>query len=454
MAKLAVPYRLYHDVRKHLLKDRSERLAFFLCKASRTAGSIIFLAREIILVDDSNLEGPHGFCLQLKLPALLSIVNRAVRSKMALVEAHCHPLSGFPSFSPSDRAGFREFVPYITDSLRGFPYGATVWGKQGISGAAWQAWPKEEPLEVAVAGEKLLKPSAPPPASDGEIERYDRQIRAFGKQAQALVGKLRIVVVGLGGIGSHVAQQLAYLGVCDFVLVDDQVVEETNLNRLIGATRKDIGKAKVAVADAWIRRIAPRAKTKKIPEDLRSTEALDALKAADLIFGCVDNDGARLILNELSLAYLVPLIDCGVEIEVKDGTVHEAGGRANMVLPGGPCLCCMGQIDIEEVRLALASSEEVQNARELGYVRGDPEPSPSVVSLNGLIASTAVTEFLNLVTGLRPPSSFLIYDLLGRGRGRDAQWLAPQKAQKTDGCFECTLEGTGDQVRLERYLRS
>lgn len=453
MAKLTISYGLYEQVNKHLLNDDFEHLAFFLCSVSRAAGSPVLIAREVILVKDAELDGPPDlYCLQLRLEPLLTIVNTAIRLKMALVEAHSHPFSNFASFSPSDRAGFREFVPYIIDSLKGLPYCATVWGKLGISGAAWQAWPKEEPLEITVAGEKLLKPSAAPSSLDKEIERYDRQIRAFGKDAQEKLRKLRIGIVGLGGIGSHVAQQLAYLGARDFILVDDQVVEKPNLNRLIGATLKDIRKSKVEVISACIKRIAPEARMTLIPENLRTVAALDALKVSDIIFGCVDNDGARLILNELSLAYLVPLIDCGVEIHVEDGLLEQAGGRVNLVLPNGACLHCMDQIDLEEARISLASPHELRQARQLGYIRGDPEPSPSVVMLNGVIASAAVTEFLNLIIGLRPPCSFLTYDMLGKGRGGNAQWLVPQKGQKAEGCFECSLSGIGDEVRLDRYL--
>lgn len=453
MGKLVIPEALYFQVHCHLLKDEAEHLAFFLCNVGRSGGEPIFLAREIILIEDGDLQGPLQFGIDLKLEALLSVINKAVRAKKALVEAHSHPFSNNPAFSPTDEHGFKEFVPYVIDSVRGMPYGATVWGQQGMHGSCWSTWSeKGSAMDVLVVGQSLAKPSHTGRGGARQLDRYDRQVRAFGPAVQRKIAALKIGIVGLGGLGSHVAQQLAYLGVRDFVLVDGQMVETTNLNRLVGATLDDVGHPKVEVVARAIKAIAPKCAVQPVHADLQTELVLDALKLVDAVFGCVDNDGARLVLNELSLAYLTPYIDAGTEIHVSDARVEEAGGRVNLVLPSGPCLHCMGQLELEGVRIALATKEEVEQARRQGYSQGDDEPSPSVVSLNGLVASLAVTEFLNLVAGLRPPSHFTTYDMLGAGRGRNAQWAVPQRAEKATGCFECSLAGMGDAVSLERYL--
>ena len=82
------------------------------------------------------------------------------------------------------------------------------------------------------------------------------------------------------------------------------------------------------------------------------------LKGVDVVFGCVDNDGARLILNELAIAYNIPYFDVAVGIDAPDGEVVDVGGRVAVVLPGGPCLDCMGQIEADEAAYFLASPEE------------------------------------------------------------------------------------------------
>ena len=69
--------------------------------------------------------------------------------------------------------------------------------------------------------------------------RYDRQVRLFGDHGQEMLGKAKVAIVGLGGVGFLLAEYLARLGVGHFVLVDPDRVESTNLPRLVGATRWD-----------------------------------------------------------------------------------------------------------------------------------------------------------------------------------------------------------------------
>src|SRR4051812_9951015 len=92
-------------------------------------------------------------------------------------------------------------------------------------------------------------------------ERFNRNELLFGAEGQAKVAATSIAIVGLGGLGSHVAQQLAFLGIEDFVLVDHARVSPSSLNRLVGATPEDAAAelAKGAIADRHIRSIRPGA---------------------------------------------------------------------------------------------------------------------------------------------------------------------------------------------------
>src|SRR3990172_1864785 len=91
--------------------------------------------------------------------------------------------------------------------------------------------------------------------------RYHRQELLFGREGQAKLEACKVGIVGLGGLGSHVAQQLAYLGVLSYVLADKDRVSESNLNRLVGACDEDanICRLKVDVADELIRTVLPTA---------------------------------------------------------------------------------------------------------------------------------------------------------------------------------------------------
>jgi len=455
MSKLIIPAQLHARLYSHLLRDELEHLAFILCSVSVCTDGPIFLGRDILCIDDTDLDGELEHGLGLKVARLLEAINIAIKAKLVLVEAHSHPFSAHPRFSDYDMEGFCDTVPYMLDSMPGSPYGATVWGRDGIMGIGWTDWPqKAVSIRISVVGQNEIGWPSIAPDFEGESGRFDRQIRMLGPASTAKIRKLNFAIAGLSGLGSHFAQQLTHLGADSFVFVDPKLVEEHNLNRIVGARASDVGRPKVDVISDQIRAISPRARVLSIPTDLRDKAALDALKGVDLIFSCVDNDGARLILNELSRAYQIPMVDCGVEARVEDGVLREVGGRINLVVPGGPCLHCMGQIDIQEARAILASDGERYHAQRLGYINGNKNPSPAVISVNGAVASIAIMEFLILLSGARPFVQFLVYDILGGGRGRNSQWLTPQRQERSSGCFECTLDGIGDAVDLARYSPS
>ncbi len=236
-------------------------------------------------------------------------------------------------------------------------------------------------------------------------------------------------------------------------MIDFDVADETNMNRLVTATAADIGTPKTILARRMIKNVAPSAHVDALQEDLRSKKALDALKGVDMIFGCVDNDGARLVLNELALAYRIPYFDIGVGIDAADGVVSEAGGIVAAVLPGGPCLNCMGLIDREEASYFLAAAEEQEFQRSRGYVEGIDVPAPSVVSLNGSAVNAAVTEFAVYLSGVRNVNPRTDLDLLGTGC-KPAQWMVPTGVRKRDECVQCALADQGDDAELSRYIIS
>ena len=70
--------------------------------------------------------------------------------------------------------------------------------------------------------------------------RYSRNIALFGEEGQRKIAATTVAIVGLGGLGSHVAQQLAYLGVIRYALIDHDVITESSLNRVIGALPQDV----------------------------------------------------------------------------------------------------------------------------------------------------------------------------------------------------------------------
>ena len=449
---LSVAEDLWRRLREHLLAGGGERVAFLFVRPSGDR----LLACGLLPIPDSELGHRSAHGVSLPLPALLGAMNEAATRGLALVEAHSHPLSrGGVRFSRTDELGHEEMVAHMSAVAPERPYGALVLGPDAVHGRVWRDGEAAPIREVAVLGDAIERwPGDGTPAADaargagaGGSGRYDRQVRAFGEDGQARIAETRVAIVGLGGIGSLVAMQLAHLGVRDLVLIDDDLVEETNLNRLAGAGARDIGRAKVAVAAGYARKASPAVRALPLQMNIRNLRAMRAAAGADVLFGCVDTDSGRLILNDLALAHLLPYVDCGVGITASGGTIAEAGGRVVVWTPGRACLlCCRGEIIPSVAAQELESPEEREFRRAHGYVAGADVPEPSVISLNGTIASMAVTEFIALVTGFRASRHYRAYDMLG-------QRIDKRLGRRDPHCVACASEGSGDEAGLERYAR-
>lgn len=279
--------------------------------------------------------------------------------------------------------------------------------------------------------------------------RFERQIRLFGHDGQEKLGRAQVAVVGAGGLGSAVIQQLAHLGVGELRIIDHDIVEESNLNRLIGATPQDALEQapKVAVMERMVTAIDPGIAVRIVREQLQTDAALAAIRECSHVLGCLDNDGARLILTELCSAYEIPYIDLASGVEGESPIAY--GGRVFVSTDSTGCLSCYGELDPEEVRENLESLESRRNREAVYGVDAEAltDSGPSVLSINSVIASLAVTEFMVMVTGLREPSRLLTY------RGHMGGRVAPSQDQpSTRDCYYChEIRGKRDAAQIDRY---
>ena len=241
-------------------------------------------------------------------------------------------------------------------------------------------------------------------------ERFSRNIGLFGKEGQERIEATHAIIVGLGGIGSHVAQQLAYLGVKTFTVVDPQAVDESNLNRLIGATEADAGvTAKVDVAARLISGVRADATVKTFTAPFKDSVAGDAAPASSVLFGCVDEDPVRLSLLQYAADNGLLYLDSATDISDEYGLDY--GGRVFFNFVTGGCLSCFQELDQRALRRGAMTPEQLKADDEIyGVPRTMLDGTgPSVVSLNGVVASLAVTEFMVWTTGLRDPKRKLTY---------------------------------------------
>jgi len=205
----------------------------------------------------------------------------------------------------------------------------------------------------------------------------------LGPESDSVLAAIEVGIVGLGGGGSHVAQQLAHVGIGKFVPVDHDIVEDKNLNRLVGATAEDVmaGAAKTAIAERVIKGVNPAALV--TPRQMKWQEATADLRRCDIIFGCVDSYRERDELERFARRFLIPYIDVGMDVHAsQEGFI--ISGQTVLSSPGGPCLWCLGILTQERI---------AEDARRYGEAGSRPQ----VVWANGVLTSLAVGLLVQLV---------------------------------------------------------
>ena len=281
-------------------------------------------------------------------------------------------------------------------------------------------------------------------------ERFARQITLFGKEGQDKFRAASVAIVGIGGLGTHVVQQLALLGVGRLTLIDSEELDTTNRNRYVGAWHTDPipGSRKVDLADRLVKLIDPDIKVDKVPDSFVSNDGFRAIIGSDYVFGCLDSEGARLILNELCAACARPYLD--LASDVVPGDPPNYGGRVCVASDGNGCIVCWSLLDTEEAQADLAGPSERRNRDAIYGVDRQVlgRSGPSVVSINGVVASLGVTEFMVGVTGLRAPKRLITY------YGHMGRLTTPTEEPASD-CYYCKgLRGQGAQAGVERMKDS
>ena len=427
MNEVAITSPLFHELRNHLAGE-DEAAAILLGnvvdRGTRGWKLLINEARYAVGQDYAERSSTR---VVLRPSFVAAVAKEARNRKKSLIFVHTHPHSTYPRFSATDDQGEHHLARFV-HRVGPFPHAALVLGQTGC--AARLLGSPSELLRVAHVGSDIEYPSESW-SSAGVDEAYDRQVRAFGSGGQTLLGTLCIGIIGLGGTGSLVAQQLAHLGVREFLLLDPDSVDASNLNRLAGARRHDIGVPKVVVAARHIRRVRRSTHVEAIRGSVLQARTARRLAEADFLFCCTDSHGSRAVINQLAYQYLIPCIDMGVSLTTGRGQVTHIAGRVQMLAPGLACLACGNLLDPDAVRRDLMSEEE---RLADPYFLGDGEAQPAVMSLNGTVASLAVTMFLGATVGVPAGARFQLYNGIA-GTVRTAT------AQPDPVCVVCSARG-------------
>jgi molybdopterin/thiamine biosynthesis adenylyltransferase len=320
----------------------------------------------------------------------LRVAERAAELRAGALLVHAHPGPRTPVPSTTDAQHGAAFMAFMQRRHPDRASGLLVVADKTITGVVDTSGETREISRVVSSGIPMSEWRCRAPLASAD-ESADRQLLAIGADAQRRLRGATIAVIGNSGGGSHVTQQLIHAGIGTMPVVDPDVIDETNLRRVVGATYADIDitpKPDIAVRTA----AAVRQSVKVVPirEPFPSAATIAALRHADIIIGCVDSWDTRDDLNTFALRHRIPYIDIGISVT---GATADRGmrvsGQIAVVTPDGPCMRCMG----------LVTDERVQASRDHRQGYADDEPDPQVVSLNGTLASEAVTAALMLLAG-------------------------------------------------------
>lgn len=401
-------------LRAHLFPaDGCEAAAIALC--GRRAGT-----ERHRLVVRSLHPVPHAACTERTketvvwpTDVMVPWLEEANRRGLSVVKVHSH-LDGLARFSDKDDASDALLFPAIGGWIEAdVPHGGVVMLPDGrMFGRIVDAHGAfEEMATVTVVGDDLSIWHADEFAHDASRTPLpgftQRHAQCFGDLTTRRLRRLSAAVIGCSGTGSFVVEQLARLGIGRLVIVDDDVVKDLNLNRILNATQADADAArfKVDVTGDAIEAIGLGTVVERHASNLAQPDAVRAVAGCDVVFGCVDSAEGRFLANLLATFYLLPYVDVGVALDAADdGEITQVCGYVHYLQPGASSLLSRVAITMAEVSAeALKRQNPVEYAerKKAGYIQNVQEDRPAVISVNAVLAGMAVNELLARMHGFR-----------------------------------------------------
>ena len=391
--KFNVSIRLTKELYDSILQDlkrphdhASERVGFSYAKLQTLGdGEYLILMTKYEPVADMNYIKDRLVGAHINSDAILVAMQEVFGNTCGAFHTHMHWGSGIPDFSGTDM----KSLPRVVNSFRigsEQVHGLFLLNHDSLNCLAWIPG-IEKPVyadKIAIVGYPL-KHFYPNSRKISKMPgRLDRQ-SFLGKNSHWYLQQTKIGIVGLGGGGSHIMQQLAHIGVGNYVLCDPDIVEESNLNRMVGSNANDAQTKtpKVQVAKRIIKSLLADANVNAFSAPWES--CTEQLKSCDIVVGCLDTVAGRRDLEATCRRNLIPLIDIGMDVyESKTG--FDVRGQVILSMPGDLCFQCYDFVNEENLR---------KEAERYGAAGGRPQ----VVWSNGVLASTAVGIVVDLITG-------------------------------------------------------
>lgn len=393
----------YEALKKHLFPgDGKEAVAVALCGRYFHKGLCKITLHELHTIPYADCSIREEDLIQWNTSKIKPLFEKAHLKNLSILKIHSHP-TGYTKFSGTDDRSDAEFFAsaygWIDDEG---PHASAVMLPDGeIFGRMFLSSSMSVSLNrIIIAGEEVK--IFPLPIALKADEKGKRTAQAFGDKTYQILKGLKVGVVGCSGTGSPVIEQLARLGVKELVLVDPDKVELKNLNRILHTSLNDANqnRYKVDVIKQGIELLGLGTTVRAYKENLYDNrELLLELAGCDFLFGCMDSVDGRHLLNQLAAFYLVPYIDLGVKLEADGkGGVVKICGSVHYLQPGKSSLLSRGVYTLEDLKAAgqlRRNPMEYESLLKNAYIKNINVERPAVISVNMLISSMGVNEFLN-----------------------------------------------------------
>ena len=370
-------------------------------------------------------------------------ISNIDQSGQSVVTIHSHP-NGCGKFSELDDRNDRELFHSVCNWFDdGRPNGSAIMLSNGQIKARtvdahgmFRAMPT-----VSVVGENIHIWKRH--KFQAETAYQDKITQTLGKGTLDLLRTMRIGVIGCSGTGSIIIELLVRNCIGELVIVDDDIVEEKNLNRLINSTIDAAHKEqpKVLAIKQAIQKIGMGTKVDAYQELTDSPDVVSALIDCDVIFGCVDSAFGRYHLDCLASAYLIPYFDVGVYLEADGkGGITAADAVSHYIQPEGESLLSRGAYTMEQVTAEnwrRKDSDYYQQQRIAGYLAAVDEEQPAVISVNMQAACLAFNDFMARIHAYRFDSN---------------DEFATQRFRLVHGCYENTIDTGNPHPLMKPYM--
>lgn len=317
--------------------------------------------------------------VSIREPYTLRVALDAEEQPLAVGVIHSHPKGYRCRPSPTDDDMDAYYAEYFSGFAANRPYVSLIFAERDgeLVGSGRFFW--RGTWHLVDRFTNLFRPIRLEDARIDEgrgDERRARLTAAFGDSAQKDLRGARVAVVGASGTGSPVIEVLARAGVGHLTVIDPEKFGSSNLERVHGSEEADIcaEPLKVDIARRHIRSIDRETQVTTVVGLVPQPEVVDELVQCDLVINCTDTHHSRLALGDLASRYLLPVLDCGVQMEGRNGSVTGQIIQIVRFFPEDPCALCRQMVHPVRIAQELMTAEERERRQQIAReaaARGD-----------------------------------------------------------------------------------